>query len=220
MPAESTLTAGLLAGLGLLAIILVLVPRRLIIEASEHRPAAPLEAGLVGGLIAIGWLAYAAGHWLHGLGDDGLARASLAAVLMILAMIAYVDGRFLVIPDLCSILIALLALAPPFALPLSQALAGAGLCGGLLWAVAWGYKRYSGIDGMGFGDVKLAAAIGALLGVQHGLLAICLAAVGAAAGGIVVGRIRPRTEEDGPALIPYGAALAAAGAGWLIWSRR
>lgn len=214
------LTAGLLAGLVLLAAVLVIVPRRLIIEASERRPAAGLEAGLIAALIAIGWAAFATGHWLHGLRDSGLAMTELAAALMILATVAYVDARFLVIPDLCSVLIAGLAVAPPLALPITQALAGAGLCGGLLWAVAWAYKRYSGVDGMGIGDVKLAAAIGALLGMQQGLWAICMAAVGAALGAALVGRIRPRTEEEGPALIPYGAALAAAGAGWLIWSRR
>lgn len=219
MSASLTLTVGLLAGLVVLAATLVIVPRRLVTEASDHRPAPRLEATLVAGLIVIGLGGYVLGHWLHGVEGD-LARAELAAALMALAMVAYVDARFLVIPDLCSVVIAGLALAPPLALPLTQALAGAALCAGLLWGVAWGYKRYSGIDGMGFGDVKLAGAVGALLGMQHGLWAICLAAVGAAAGGVLVGRVHPRPAEEGPALIPYGAALAAAGAGWLIWSRR
>ncbi len=47
-----------------------------------------------------------------------------------------------------------------------DALAGAVLGGGVLWAVAWSYEHLTGVEGMGFGDVKLLAMIGAFLGWQ------------------------------------------------------
>jgi leader peptidase (prepilin peptidase)/N-methyltransferase len=47
-----------------------------------------------------------------------------------------------------------------------EAFAGALLGGGLLWFLAYAYKKWRGIDGMGGGDVKLLAWLGALLGVS------------------------------------------------------
>jgi leader peptidase (prepilin peptidase)/N-methyltransferase len=50
-----------------------------------------------------------------------------------------------------------------------QAAAGALVAGGGLWLVQWGYGRLTGREGLGFGDVKLLAGMGALLGLLFAL---------------------------------------------------
>ena len=94
---------------------------------------------------------------------------------------------------------------------------GAIICGGLLGLIAWVWKKRTTVEGIGFGDVKLAAAIGALVGMEHGLWAI----TASAAGGAVLGFILMARNKDAeaPLQFPYGAPLAMAGAGFLLWER-
>src|SRR5688572_6398894 len=98
--------------------------------------------------------------------------------------------------------------------PLLSAVIGA-IAGYLaLWSVYWGFKLLTGKEGMGYGDFKLLAAIGAWLGWQMLPLVILLSSiVGAAVGiGLMVfaghGRDKP---------IPFGPYLAAAGVIALFW---
>jgi leader peptidase (prepilin peptidase)/N-methyltransferase len=81
------------------------------------------------------------------------------------------------------------ALLPGGVTPL-DALGGLLLGGGILWAVAWGYERLTGIEGMGFGDVKLLAMIGAFLGWQAipGVLVIASIAGSVFGIGVMVAR--------------------------------
>ncbi len=88
-----------------------------------------------------------------------------------------------------------------------------GLCGGMLLLFREAFYRLKGIDGLGFGDVKLAAA-GALLvggiGFSWALFAAslaCIAAVGAAR------LLRPRQACSDR--LAFGAALAPAI--WMVW---
>jgi len=53
-----------------------------------------------------------------------------------------------------------------------DAILGALLCGGLLWAAAILYKLVRGRDGMGFGDVKMMFMVGTFLGVRGAFLTI------------------------------------------------
>jgi leader peptidase (prepilin peptidase)/N-methyltransferase len=150
-----------------------------------------------------------------------------AAALVVVTVID-LDHRF--IPDEVSLpgIVAGLAAAflpgPPTP---ADALAGMLLGGGVLWAVAAGYQRATGVEGMGFGDVKLLAMIGAFLGWQAippilviasvtgslaGLVMIALGGrpalrrvtrrLGVAAAGTFVRRAARRTE------IPFGPFLA------------
>ena len=83
-----------------------------------------------------------------------------------------------------------------------------------LWSVYWLFKLTTGKEGMGYGDFKLLAAIGAWLGWQMlGQVILLSAAVGAVVGmvGIVIyGRERG-------AKIPFGPYLATAGFIALVW---
>jgi leader peptidase (prepilin peptidase)/N-methyltransferase len=85
-----------------------------------------------------------------------------------------------------------------------------------LAGVAWAFHRRTDVEGMGFGDVKLAAAVGALLGPLTGLYAIAASAIVASLIGLAWRRLR---KGEGPMLIPYGAALALAAGMFLIGSR-
>ncbi|WP_143280217.1 prepilin peptidase [Bordetella bronchiseptica] len=95
----------------------------------------------------------------------------------------------------------------------AQAIAGAAAGYALLAGVAWAFRRRTGRDGLGLGDAKLLAALGAWLGWQA-LPALLLAAGlwGVAAGLLARWRRRAALQPLGPGLA-FGAALIVAGAG-------
>jgi leader peptidase (prepilin peptidase)/N-methyltransferase len=97
---------------------------------------------------------------------------------------------------------------------LHSAVLGAALGYGSLWTVFWLFKLATGKDGMGFGDFKLLAALGAWLGYSALPLIILLSSVVGAvvgiAGILILGR-----DKNLP--IPFGPYLAMAG--WIaaLW---
>ena len=86
--------------------------------------------------------------------------------------------------------------------------------GGILWLVAWGYALATGREGMGGGDIKLLAMIGAFLGWQGVLLTLLLASfIGSIIGvAIMVGR-----GGDAKLAIPFGPFLAMGAMVSLFW---
>lgn len=83
-----------------------------------------------------------------------------------------------------------------------------------LWTVYWLFKLTTGKEGMGFGDFKLLAAIGAWLGWQALPLTILLSSlVGAVVGGALI--VLARRGRNVP--IPFGPYLAIAGVISLFW---
>ncbi|CAB3763535.1 Type 4 prepilin-like proteins leader peptide-processing enzyme [Paraburkholderia humisilvae] len=86
-----------------------------------------------------------------------------------------------------------------------------GAVGGYLalWCVHWVFKLIRGVEGMGYGDFKLLAALGAWLGWAALPQIILIAAVaGAVVGLVATWRGRMRFEEP----LPFGPFLAAGGA--------
>ena len=128
--------------------------------------------------------------------------------------ISYVDFRTTLLPDqftLPALWLGLLAAATAslYVSPV-QAIWGAALCYLSLWSVYWLFKLVTGKEGMGFGDFKLLAALGAFVGPQ-GLIPIVLMSslVGAVIGtAILIAKGRDRQTP-----IPFGPFLAIAG--WL-----
>jgi leader peptidase (prepilin peptidase)/N-methyltransferase len=134
-----------------------------------------------------------------------------------------VDARSLRVPNLLNLLVAaggaiatfFGAGAPGENLASSALAAGLGglLCGGALLALREGFFRVRGIDGLGLGDVKLAAAGGIWVGWQLFAFALLLAALGALA---VIGLW---SVAKGPwqrtNRIPFAAYLAPAV--WAVW---
>jgi leader peptidase (prepilin peptidase)/N-methyltransferase len=114
-----------------------------------------------------------------------IAFAFTAALLLI----TFVDLDHRFIPDeisLPGILIGLgLSFLPDGIDPL-DALIGVLVGGGLLWAVAWTYERLTGVEGMGLGDVKLLAMIGAFLGWQAIPTVLVISSVTGSLAGLAV----------------------------------
>ena len=62
-------------------------------------------------------------------------------------------------------------------LSLIESALGAAIVSGLLWLIAWTYRKVRGRDGMGLGDVKMMALIGAFLGLMPAIVAFFLSAL-------------------------------------------
>jgi leader peptidase (prepilin peptidase)/N-methyltransferase len=94
------------------------------------------------------------------------------------------------------------------ALALIGSVLGAVVGGGLLWGVAEAYLRLRGIEGMGFGDVKMMAMVGAFLGAPLALLTIMIGSLLGSVLGLLFIRFSGKTREYE---LPFGTFLAAAG---------
>jgi leader peptidase (prepilin peptidase)/N-methyltransferase len=158
-------------------------------------------------------LIWAGAFWRLGLTPEG-ARGAI--FLSLLLGIAITDARFYIIPDQFSLggMILGLALAPlPGGLTFVQALLGAAVGFGALWAVAkvgtWLFKK----DAMGGGDLKRMGMVGAFLGVPGVLLTLFL---GSLLGAAIFGPISWKTGK----LVPFGIFLAAGAAVTYGWGER
>ena len=156
--------------------------------------------------------AYAASHF-----GPGLALVGALLLLWALIALAFIDIDTQLLPD--DITLPLLWLGLAFNLGgtftgLDDAVVGA-MAGYLaLWSVYWLFKLATGKEGMGYGDFKLFAAIGAWLGWQMLPLTILLSSlVGALVGISLI--VVARRGRNVP--IPFGPYLAAAGAIALFW---
>lgn len=94
---------------------------------------------------------------------------------------------------------------PEWLLSLTGALIGALFGGGSLWLVGLLWEKLRGIEAMGFGDVKMMFAVGALLGWRLTFLTIFVGAfTGAVAGILVMSR---QKDKDFQTQIPFGIFL-------------
>ena len=98
--------------------------------------------------------------------------------------------------------------------PLRSAVIGAVAGYLALWLVYWAFRLATGKEGMGYGDFKLLAAIGAWLGWQKLPMVILLSSIIGAAVGIAL-IVFARHGREKP--IPFGPYLAVAGAIALFW---
>ena len=159
--------------------------------------------------------AYAAWHFGFGLDAVG-------AILFIWALIALtvIDFDTQLLPD--DITLPLLWLGIIFNLygtytTLNNAIYGAIAGYLVLWTVYWGFKLVTGKEGMGYGDFKLLAAIGAWLGWTMLPLVIMLSSVVGAVVGITL-IVAMRHGRNIP--IPFGPYLAGGGLIALFWGQQ
>jgi leader peptidase (prepilin peptidase) / N-methyltransferase len=163
--------------------------------------------------------------WRFGAQPVALLWCAFAAALIALSII---DWDTTVLPDALTLPLlwaGLLAATLGWTIPLSTAVIGA--CAGYLslWAVYWFFKLATGKEGMGYGDFKLLAALGAWLGWQALLPIVLGASVLGALVGIamkVAGALREgRYVPFGPFLAGTGLLVMLAGTstalGWLGW---
>jgi leader peptidase (prepilin peptidase)/N-methyltransferase len=83
-----------------------------------------------------------------------------------------------------------------------------------LWSLFWAFLLVTGKEGLGYGDFKLLAALGAWLGWQAILPVLLLASLAGAVIGLILIVFGGR-ERSAP--LPFGPFLAAAGFVMLIW---
>ncbi|NCN88428.1 MAG: prepilin peptidase [Gallionella sp.] len=167
----------------------------------------PIVEAVSGGLSA-----FAAWHF-------GFGLAGIAALFFIWALVAltFIDFDTQLLPD--SITLPLLWLGLLLNLngaftSLANAVVGAVAGYLVLWSVYWAFKLFTGKEGMGFGDFKLLAAIGAWLGWTLLPLVILLSSlVGAVVGIILI--VATRHGRNIP--IPFGPYLAGGGLIALFW---
>jgi leader peptidase (prepilin peptidase)/N-methyltransferase len=98
--------------------------------------------------------------------------------------------------------------------PLASAVAGAAVGYLVLWSVYWLFRLLTGKEGMGFGDFKLLAAIGAWLGWSMLPVVVLLSSFVGAAVGIALMFVRGQSRSTP---IPFGPYLAAAGLIAMLW---
>ncbi|WP_153145617.1 A24 family peptidase [Dechloromonas sp. H13] len=149
----------------------------------------------------------------------GPTLQAIGALFLIWALIALtaIDFDTQLLPDSITLPLLWLGLTMNIAgtyVDLHSAVIGA-MTGYLsLWSVFWAFKLATGKEGMGYGDFKLLAALGAWLGWQMLPTIILLSSVvGAAVGiGLIVAARHGRNTP-----IPFGPYLAAAGVIALFW---
>ena len=165
---------------------------------SARYPFVELVTGLLSGLAA----------WQFGFGAEAISALVLIWVLIALTGI---DMDTQLLPDSLTLPLVWVGLGVNlFAVwtPLSAAVIGAMLGYGSLWSVYWLFKLVTGKEGMGYGDFKLLAALGAWFGWQAVPLMILLSSFVGAALGIAI-LIAQRQGRDTP--MPFGPYLAGAG---------
>ncbi len=156
--------------------------------------------------------------WAFGLTPEAVLVMGFLWTLLALAVI---DAQTLLLPDRLTLGLlwaGLLANAVGYwgVIPLPDAILGAVAGYGSLGMVAWGYARLTGREGMGMGDAKLLAALGAWLGWMVLPLMVLLASLLAlAVGGLAL--LRGRADRH--TALPFGPFLAMAGGLAVVWGR-
>jgi leader peptidase (prepilin peptidase) / N-methyltransferase len=150
-------------------------------------------------------------------GLSGLLGAALACVMI---AVAAVDARHFVIPDLlvlAGLVLGLVAAALDRSEAMTTAVAAAVLRGFLLALIFFvfraAYRSIRGRDGIGLGDVKLAAVAGVWLSAMGAAIAIDIAALSALV--VVVVRMFCGERVGATTVIPFGLFFAPAI--WIAW---
>lgn len=142
------------------------------------------------------------------------------AITWPLVALTFIDIDHMLLPDqitLPLVWLALIAAVLGYTVTPTDAIIGAA-CGYLsLWSVFWLFKLLTGKEGMGYGDFKLLAVFGALLGWQSLLTIILLSSVVGAIIGIALLTIQGK-EKTTP--IPFGPYLAIAGWITMLWGEQ
>ncbi|MGY1521293.1 prepilin peptidase [Luteimonas sp. A482] len=150
--------------------------------------------------------------WQFGFGWQGFGACVLACFLVALSGI---DLRTQLLPDSLTLplmWLGLVASLDNLYMPAKPALLGAIAGYVSLWSVWWVFKQVTGKEGMGHGDFKLLAALGAWVGLAGVLPIILLSSV----VGAVVGSIWLASKgRDRATPIPFGPYLAVAG--WVVF---
>ena len=165
-------------------------------------------------LVEIATGAVFAGHYLVFGWTPLLAVRLIFAAAMIALFVIDLEHHLLpdaiTLPGIVAGLVASLFLPPGLAAALIGVVAG----GGFLWIVGEAYYRYAGQEGMGGGDVKMLAMIGAFLGWKLTLLTLIVSSFLGSVVGLLVVVLRFGGMKSA---LPFGTFLAVAGLVASVW---
>lgn len=178
------------------------------------KAAISMQYPLVEALTAIATLVVVATFGATWTGAAGLVLSYFLIAL------AGIDFRTQLLPDNMTLpllwLGLLLSLQPLFVSPVS-AILGATIGYLSLWSIYWLFKLLTGKEGMGYGDFKLLAALGAWMGPKSLLPIVLLSSVvGAILGSIILAT----RGKDRSTPIPFGPFIAVAGWIQFIWGEQ
>lgn len=154
--------------------------------------------------------------WRFGASPELMAALLFTWLLICMTMI---DVDHLLLPDNLTfplLWIGLLLNINGLFIPLSDAVIGAVVGYGILWSLFWAFKLLTGKEGMGYGDFKLLAALGAWFGWQAILPTLLISSVIGSIIGLSLMASRRLSSER---VLPFGPALAIAGWLYLIWGK-
>jgi leader peptidase (prepilin peptidase)/N-methyltransferase len=173
--------------------------------------------------ISFAWFVHQNGVSLEALKYCVLAAILIALVFCDLEMLILPDeftiGGFFIglgfalftpIPDTTFHLIASLlgTLPGPRAGMLGEALLGAIVPAGTIWFGGWLFEKLRHKEGLGFGDVKMLAMVGAFLGIRGALLTIVLGSIAGSLVGLVF--IKATGKDAASYQLPFGSFLGGA----------
>lgn len=143
---------------------------------------------------------------------------SYAALLWVLMVLTWIDTDHMLLPDQLTLplLWAGLLLSVAEIIPVTPVDSIIGATAGylFLWSLYWLFKLTTGKEGMGYGDFKLLAALGAWLGWQMLPLIILLSSVVGAFLGILIMALKGK-DKNQP--LPFGPYLVIGGVIALFW---
>jgi leader peptidase (prepilin peptidase)/N-methyltransferase len=147
---------------------------------------------------------FGACYWWYGPSLLGLVRALFGCAMIVLFAID-LDHRIL--PNAITLPGTLIGLALSLFLPpgWAESLIGVLVGGGMLFGIGEAYYRLRGVEGLGMGDVKMLAMIGAFLGWQLALVTLIVASFAGALLGAALLATKRGTMQ---AALPFGTFLA------------
>jgi leader peptidase (prepilin peptidase)/N-methyltransferase len=163
--------------------------------------------------------ALTAGLFLLAVMETGFTWSLLPALVFVSSMIVVtlIDYDARIVPDVITLPGTVLGILFSFLTPLSvlASVTGAAIGFLLFLGIAWAYRRITGVEGLGGGDIKLAAMLGAFLGYQGLFLTVFAASLMGTVVGVgmmLMGRGGRRTA------LPFGTFLAPAAVAAYFWA--
>ena len=152
----------------------------------------------------------------------GLTPAGIIYFIFIssLLVITFIDIDHQIIPDVITLPGIPIGLAVSFVLPaitFKTSMLGMLAGGGSLWVVAWSYSLITRKEGMGGGDIKLLAMIGAFIGWKGVIFTIFAASVAGTFVGLTVMLVKGKNLKFA---IPFGPFLSIGAMSYLFFGEK
>jgi leader peptidase (prepilin peptidase)/N-methyltransferase len=149
------------------------------------------------------------------------AYLPLALWGFLLVALLWIDLEFQLLPDALTFPGTLLGITGTLLLlgferGTGHALLGVVTGSGLLWALAWAWLNLRKVEGLGGGDIKLAAMFGGVLGWKLALVTLFVSALAGSLWGLAL-IVRGRGSMKSP--LPFGALLAPAAMVVFLWGQ-